>query len=103
MKAGQWLMPKQRAAAVSGNEENIKTAEAESKEGEKATPATSSDSMSAAGRPIRPGGNLSGMSQIGQNGNSEDYSLIVGDDKLAVFLTDGTVRCLEDDEYDRCV
>ena len=40
------------------------------------------------------------MSQIGQNGNSEDYSLIVGDDKLAVFLTDGTVRCLEDDEYD---
>ena len=100
LKAGQWLMPKQRAAAVSGNEENIKTAEAESKEGEKATPATSSDSMSAAGRPIRPGGNLSGMSQIGQNGNSEDYSLIVGDDKLAVFLTDGTVRCLEDDEYD---
>ena len=26
--------------------------------------------------------------------------MIVGDDKLAVFLTDGTVRCLEDDEYD---
>lgn len=30
----------------------------------------------------------------------EEYSFVLGDDKLAVFLTDGTVRNLTDKEYD---
>lgn len=100
LKAGRWLMPGQKAAAVSPEKEKVVIAEDGIKEGEAATPATASEIMPSAGRPIRPGGNLSGMSQIGQNGNSEDYSLVAGDDKLAVFLTDGSVRCLEDYEYD---
>lgn len=43
---------------------------------------------------------LNGGSQIGMNGNSDLYSLRLGDDKLAVFLTDGTIRKLEDSEYE---
>ena len=43
---------------------------------------------------------LTGTSQIGINGNGETYSLHFGDDKLAVFLTDGSIRSLEDDEYE---
>lgn len=46
------------------------------------------------------GGNTTGISQIGINGNADRYSLVMGDDKLAIFLTDGSVRNLEDDEYD---
>lgn len=41
-----------------------------------------------------------GISQIGINGNSDKYSMVLGDDKLAIFLTDGSGRNLEDDEYD---
>ncbi len=37
---------------------------------------------------------------VATGSNAEPYSLVIGDDKLAVFLTDGSVRNLEDDEYD---
>lgn len=47
--------------------------------------------------PTKPGGNTAGMSQIGEQ---QEYSLILGDDKLAVFLKDGSIRNLEDGEYD---
>ena len=47
--------------------------------------------------PTKPGGNTSGASQIGE---TQEYSLILGDDKLAVFLNDGSIRNLEDEEYD---
>lgn len=53
-----------------------------------------------ADNPNRAGGNTSGISQIGVNGNADTYSLVMGDDKLAIFLTDGSVRNLEDEEYD---
>ena len=36
-------------------------------------------------------------SQIGED---QEYSLVMGDDKLAIFLNDGTIRPLEDEEYD---
>ena len=47
--------------------------------------------------PTKPGGNTTGLSQIGEN---QEYSLVIGDDKLAVFLKDGSIRNLEDEEYD---
>lgn len=33
-------------------------------------------------------------------GEDQEYSLVLGDDKLAVFLNDGSIRNLEDHEYD---
>lgn len=47
--------------------------------------------------PTKPGGNTSGISQIGE---TQEYSLVLGDDKLAIFLNDGSIRNLEDEEYD---
>lgn len=47
--------------------------------------------------PTKMGGNTSGIPQIGEN---EKYSLVQGDDKLAIFLKDGSIRNLEDEEYD---
>lgn len=47
--------------------------------------------------PTKPGGNTSGTSQIGED---EEYSLVLGDDKLAIFLNNGSIRNLEDEEYD---
>ncbi len=47
--------------------------------------------------PTQPGRNTSGTSQIGED---EEYSLVLGDDKLAIFLNDGSIRNLEDEEYD---
>ncbi|MCD8082349.1 MAG: hypothetical protein LUE86_02190, partial [Clostridiales bacterium] len=44
--------------------------------------------------------NTTGVSQIGINGNEDNYALVLGDDKLAVVLTDGSIRNLTDDEYD---
>lgn len=44
--------------------------------------------------------NSTSISQIGINGNPDVYSLVLGDDKLAIFLTDGSIRNLEDSEYD---
>ena len=50
-----------------------------------------------AGTHTKPGGNTTGVSAIGEN---QEYALILGDDKLAVTLTDGSMRALDDDEYD---
>ncbi len=70
-------------------------------EGSVASPSDLTDLSSAAmtfslKNPTRPGGNT-GVSQIQ---GEEAYSLVLGDDKLAIFLKDGTIRNLEDDEYD---
>ena len=45
----------------------------------------------------KPGGNQTGHSQIQKD---QEYSLIMGDDMLAVTLLDGSMRALEDEEYD---
>ena len=50
-----------------------------------------------AGTHTKPGGNTTGVSAIGEN---QEYALILGDDKLAVTLTDGSMRALDDNEYD---
>ena len=50
-----------------------------------------------AGTHTKPGGNTTGMSTIGED---QEYALILGDDKLAVALTDGSMRALDDNEYD---
>ena len=50
-----------------------------------------------AGTHIKPGGNTTGVSAIGED---QEYALILGDDKLAVALTDGSMRALDDNEYD---
>ncbi|MDO4299764.1 MAG: hypothetical protein Q4C59_15060, partial [Lachnospiraceae bacterium] len=55
------------------------------------------DSAKSTKNPTKPGGNATGLSQIGEN---QEYSLVIGDDKLAVFLKDGSIRNLEDEEYD---
>lgn len=49
------------------------------------------------GKTTKPGGNTSDASQIGEK---QEYSLVMGDDKLAVVLNSGAIRALEDDEYD---
>lgn len=41
--------------------------------------------------------NAGGSSQIGRD---QEYSLVLGDDKLAIFLNDGSIRSLANDEYD---
>lgn len=41
--------------------------------------------------------NAAGSSQIEEN---QKYSLVMGSDKLAIFLNDGSIRNLEDSEYD---
>ncbi|MCB7319937.1 SpaA isopeptide-forming pilin-related protein [Lacrimispora sp. 210928-DFI.3.58] len=67
---------------------------------ETATPSESDNasiSTTSLNNPTKPGGNTSGMSQVGEN---QEYSLVLGDDKLAVFLNDGSIRNLEDEEYD---
>ena len=45
----------------------------------------------------RPGGNDTGISNIKED---QEYSLVLGDDKLAVALNDGSMRALQDEEYD---
>lgn len=52
---------------------------------------------STAGTHTKPGGNTSGLSQVGEN---QEYSLVMGHDKFAIGLNDGTIRFLENDEYD---
>ena len=50
-----------------------------------------------AGTQTKPGGNTSGHSQVGEN---QEYALVMGHDKFAIGLNDGTIRALENDEYD---
>ncbi len=45
----------------------------------------------------KPGGNTTGYSQVRED---QEYALIMGDDMLAVTLNDGSMRALEDEEYD---
>lgn len=54
-------------------------------------------SLQSSAAPTKPGGNISGISQIAEN---QEYSLVMGDDKAAIFLKDGSIRSLEDEEYD---
>lgn len=39
-------------------------------------------------------------SNVSQIGEDQEYSMVLGDDRLAVFLNDGSIRNLEDHEYD---
>ena len=71
-------------------------ASAESEQDVDALDTDAIDTLSAK-TPTKPGGNTSGISKIGEN---EAYSLVQGDDKLAIFLNNGSIRNLEDEEYD---
>ena len=71
-------------------------ASAESEQDVDALDTDAIDTLSAK-TPTKPGGNTSGISKIGEN---EAYSLVQGDDKLAIFLNNGSIRNLKDEEYD---
>lgn len=64
---------------------------------ETASPSGSSYDADAAGYALSETNNSSGISMIGED---QEYALIMGDDKLAIFLENGSIRDLEDEEYD---
>lgn len=67
-----------------------------------ATPsnAASSDAVKAAVMAVDEQETAAQGIYISQIGEDQEYSMVLGDDKLAIFLNDGSIRELEDHEYD---
>lgn len=67
-----------------------------------ATPsdATASDAVKAAVMAVNEQDAVVQDISISQIGEDQEYSKVLGDDKLAIFLNDGSIRELEDHEYD---